>query len=174
MRNLLAEARSLGTQTPAAQTAGTAETRPIGPPHAVPAVSAITAPAPHHAELRSHLPGNLNLSQPERSERAAIVEHDGRVPRHWAEGLARLHPDRPPRGFTPSRWLEVVNDSGLLLDRWGTTLEALGSTDADVWGCDAAAPDQRLDLAGLAVEMSAARCCASPQARRPSRQPAEP
>jgi len=48
----------------------------------------------------------------------------------------------------------VVNDSGLLLDHWGSSLEALGWTDADVWGCDASAPDQRLDLAGLALAMS--------------------
>ena len=29
-------------------------------------------------------------------ERAAIVEHDGNIPRAWAEGFARLDPDRPP------------------------------------------------------------------------------
>jgi hypothetical protein len=29
-------------------------------------------------------------------ERAAIVEHDGAIPRAWAEGFARLDPNRPP------------------------------------------------------------------------------
>jgi hypothetical protein len=87
-------------------------------------------------------------------ERAAIVNHDGGVLRRWAEGLARLDPDRPPRGFSPARWLQLVNDSGLLLDRWGTNLDALGWTDTDVWGCDLAAPDQRLDNAGLALAVS--------------------
>lgn len=29
-------------------------------------------------------------------ERAAIVEHDGNIPRAWAEGFARLDPDRRP------------------------------------------------------------------------------
>jgi hypothetical protein len=31
------------------------------------------------------------------AERAAIVEHDGRTPRGWAEGFARLDADRTPR-----------------------------------------------------------------------------
>lgn len=89
-----------------------------------------------------------------REERAAICEFDGKVRRGWAEGLARLDPDVPPRGFPPLRWMELVNDSGLLLDQWGAVLEALGWTDLDLWACDQAAPDQRLDLAGLAVAMS--------------------
>src|SRR5215472_16428621 len=29
-------------------------------------------------------------------ERAAIVEYDGNITHAWAEGFARLHPDRPP------------------------------------------------------------------------------
>lgn len=111
------------------------------PPDPVSGVSGISG-----SQLRD---GNAD-----RDERAAISEHDGRVPRRWAEGLARLDPNRPPHGFTPARWLEVVNDSGLLLDRWGATLEALGWSDADVWACDSAAPDKRLDLAGLALAMS--------------------
>lgn len=151
MRNWLSEARA---HQPSAETAEIAKTPPSGTRPVVSAVSAISATALPYpvADGRAD---SLELSdQTDTSERAAISEHDGRVPRRWAEGLARLHPDIPPRGFTPSRWLEVVNDSGLLLDRWGSSLEALGWTDEDLWGCDASAPDQRLDLAGLAVEMS--------------------
>lgn len=112
-------------------------------------------PPPDPVSGVSGIPGSRHRDgDANRAERAAIIEHDGRVPRRWAESLARLHPDRPPRGFTPARWLEVVNDSGILLDRWGANLQALGWTDVELWGCDASAPDQRLDLAGLALAMS--------------------
>ena len=151
MRNWLSEARA---HQPSAETAEIAKTPPAGTRQVVSAVSAVSAttlPCP----VADGQSGDSEVShQTDTGERAAIIEHGGQMPRRWAEGLARLHPDRPPRGFTPIRWLEVVNDSGLLLDRWGATLEALGWIDADVWGCDASAPDQRLDLAGLALAMS--------------------
>jgi hypothetical protein len=37
-------------------------------------------------------------------ERAAIVEHDGKIPCEWAEGFARLDPDRPPVDVPLKRW----------------------------------------------------------------------
>jgi hypothetical protein len=50
-------------------------------------------------------------------ERAAIVEHDGGILRAWVEGLARLHPDRPP-GDVPLRWWQrFVDDVATFLDR---------------------------------------------------------
>jgi hypothetical protein len=36
-------------------------------------------------------------------ERAAIIEYDGTTPRAWAEGFARLDPDRPPSNVPPRR-----------------------------------------------------------------------
>jgi hypothetical protein len=51
----------------------------------------------------------------ELEERAAIVEYDGGVPRAWAEGYARLHPDRPPKDLPPKRWLQFINDIGRFL-----------------------------------------------------------
>jgi len=48
--------------------------------------------------------------------RAAIVEHDGGFPRAWAEGFARLHPDRPPDGVPLKRWQTFIDDCGRFLD----------------------------------------------------------
>jgi hypothetical protein len=47
-------------------------------------------------------------------ERAAIVEYDSNVPREWAEGSARLDPDRPPSDVPVKRWQRFVQSP----DRW--------------------------------------------------------
>src|SRR5262249_2964509 len=49
-------------------------------------------------------------------ERAAIVEYDRGIPRTWAEGCARLDPDRPPGDVPLRRWQRFVDDVGLFLD----------------------------------------------------------
>ena len=49
-------------------------------------------------------------------ERAAIVEHNGCIPRAWAEGFARLDSNRPPGDVPPRRWQRFVDDVGLFLD----------------------------------------------------------
>jgi hypothetical protein len=84
-------------------------------------------------------------------ERIAIAHHDSGIPERWASGLALLHPDRPPLGFSPAPWLQLINDAGGPLDRWGQKLNALTWNDDDLWACDPVAPDQRLDAAGLAI-----------------------
>jgi hypothetical protein len=43
-------------------------------------------------------------------ERAAIIEHDGKIPREWAEGFARLDVDRPPSDVPLKRWRRFVDD----------------------------------------------------------------
>jgi hypothetical protein len=68
-------------------------------------------------------------------ERAAIVEHHGAIPRAWAEGLARLDPDRPPGEVPARRWLQFVDDVGLFLDRWAAHASALGWGPHDLFGC---------------------------------------
>src|SRR6266542_3026649 len=50
------------------------------------------------------------------AERAAIVEHEGKISRAWAEGFARLDPDQPPGDMPPHRWQRFVDDVGLFLD----------------------------------------------------------
>jgi hypothetical protein len=83
-------------------------------------------------------------------ERAAIVEHDGGVPRAWAEGFARLDPDRPPNDVPPHRWRRFVDDVGSFLDgRLCAVAAALGWTAFDLFGADRDRPFARIDQAGL-------------------------
>jgi hypothetical protein len=83
-------------------------------------------------------------------ERAAIVEHDGKVPRAWAEGFARLNPDRPPGDVPLKRWQLFVDDGGRFLDSpFCAVAAALGWGPLDLFGCDRDRPFARIDQAGL-------------------------
>jgi hypothetical protein len=82
-------------------------------------------------------------------ERAAIIEHDVGIPRTWAEGFARLHPDRPPGDLPLRRWQRFVDDVGIFLDRWAAYAAALGWGPCDLFGCDRDRPFARIDQAGL-------------------------
>ena len=83
-------------------------------------------------------------------ERAAIVEYDGNIPHAWAEGYARLHPDRPPGDMPPRRWLTFIDDVGRFLDD-GCAAEAaaLGWEPLDLFGCNRDRLFARIDCAGL-------------------------
>lgn len=84
------------------------------------------------------------------AERAAIVEHDGKIPRGWAEGFARLDPDRPPADVPLKRWQRLVDDVGLFLDSpFCAVATALGWGPFDLFGCDRDRPFARIDRAGL-------------------------
>jgi hypothetical protein len=83
-------------------------------------------------------------------ERAGIVEHDGAIPRSWAEGFARLDPDRPPGDVPPRRWQRFIDDVGLFLDSPFCAVAAgLGWGPFDLFGCDRDRPFARIDKAGL-------------------------
>ena len=82
-------------------------------------------------------------------ERAAIIECDGKSPRAWAEGFARLNPDHPPGDVPLRRWQRFVDDAGIFLDRWAAYAAALGWGPYDLFGCDRDRPFARLDRAGL-------------------------
>lgn len=83
-------------------------------------------------------------------ERAAVIEHDGRAPRVWAEALARLDPARVPRDIMPKRWLCFIDDCGRFLDQgWAARAEDLGWGPLELFGCDRAKPFARIDRAGL-------------------------
>jgi hypothetical protein len=83
-------------------------------------------------------------------ERAAIVQHDGNIPRDWAEGLARLDPDHPPGDVPLQRWQCFVDDVGSFLDSpFCAAAAALGWGPYDLFGCNREKPFARVDHAGL-------------------------
>lgn len=83
-------------------------------------------------------------------ERAAIIEHDGGIPRSWAEALARLDPNRPPGDVPPRRWLRFIDDCGRFLDNgWAARAAVLGWGPLDLFGCDRERPFARVDHLGL-------------------------
>ena len=83
-------------------------------------------------------------------ERAAIFEHEGKIPRAWAEGFAMLDPDRPPGELPLKRWQRFVDDLGLFLDSpFCAVAAALGWGPNDLFGCDRDRPFARIDAAGL-------------------------
>jgi hypothetical protein len=65
---------------------------------------------------------HVEAEEPSRSwveaqeERAAIGEHDRKIAWDWAEGFARLDPDRPPKDVPLKRWQQFVDDAGRLID----------------------------------------------------------
>ena len=82
--------------------------------------------------------------------RAAIVDHGGKLPRSWAEGYARLHPERPPRDVPSKRWQTFVDECGRFLDGgWAKTAASIGWGPLDLFGCDRERPFARVDHAGL-------------------------
>jgi hypothetical protein len=84
------------------------------------------------------------------NERAGIIEHDGRIPREWAEGFARLDTDWPPPDMPPRRWQCFVDDVGRFLDSpFCAVAAALGWGPFELFGCDRDRPFARLDRAGL-------------------------
>lgn len=88
-------------------------------------------------------------------ERAGIVEHNGYIPRVWAEGFARLDPERPPSDVPPERWQRFVDDVGLFLDSpFRALAAALGWGPFDLFGCDRDRPFARIDQAGLLWQLN--------------------
>ena len=84
------------------------------------------------------------------AERAAIVEYDGGIPRAWAEGFARLDPERPPSDVPLKRWQCFIDDVGRFLDSpFCAVAAALGWGPHDLFGCDRNRPFARIDHAGL-------------------------
>ena len=83
-------------------------------------------------------------------ERAAIAAYDGGAPRVWAEGFARLDPNKPPSDVPPHRWLRFVDDCGRFLDEgWAKRAAELGWGPLDLFGCDRKRPFARVDQLGL-------------------------
>jgi hypothetical protein len=83
-------------------------------------------------------------------ERAAIAEYDGGAPRAWAEGFARLDPNKPPSDVPPQRWLRFLEDCRRFLGGgWASRAAELCWGQLDLFGCDRERPFARVDRAGL-------------------------
>jgi hypothetical protein len=83
-------------------------------------------------------------------ERAAIVKHDCGITHAWAEGYARLDPDRPLGDVPPQRWAAFIENVRLFLDgSFCAVAAALGWGPLDLFGCDRDRPFARIDQAGL-------------------------
>jgi hypothetical protein len=84
------------------------------------------------------------------AERAAVVEYECNIPRDWAEGFARLHPNHSPADVPPRRWLAFINDCRRFLEGgFAAKAAALGWGPFDVFGCDRDRPFARINQAGL-------------------------
>ena len=80
-------------------------------------------------------------------ERAAIVAEGAGAPRAWAEGFARLDPDRPPGGVPLRRWQRFVNEVGVFLDSpFCAVTAALGWGPYDLFGCNRERPLARASI----------------------------
>ena len=102
-----------------------------------------------HFEQRGERP-SAHRRMDANEEGAAIIEHDSRAPRAWAEALARLDLSRPPCDMSPKRWLQFIDDCGRFLDGgWAARADELGWGPLELFGCDRVNPFARLDRAGL-------------------------
>ena len=122
-----------------------------GPPPRVPqSVNSVTVPARAEPPMpgADRAGGSWSDAEP---EHAGIVEYDSHnIPRAWAEGFARLDPDRPPADVPRRRWLAFIDDCGrFLYGGFAARAAALGWGAFDVFGCDRDRPIARIDQSGL-------------------------
>ena len=79
-----------------------------------------------------------------------IFEVDlGAVPRDWFEGVRRLISLPCPRGISAARWGRLQMDAAVFLETWGAQASALDWCTVNIFGVNARAPFQRVDIAGL-------------------------
>lgn len=91
-------------------------------------------------------------------ERAAIVEHEGDLPRAWAEAFARLDCAALPIGFTLERWHRFLSDCGSFLDSgWAARAHQLGWSPKELFGCDRRRPFLDLAKSGLLWQVDGGR-----------------
>lgn len=82
------------------------------------------------------------------AERSAIVEHEGKLPRDWAEQLAELAHGPRPAGIAERDWSARLEALWRFADRHAAVLDAAGWGFAEVFGVGAAW--SRLDQRGAA------------------------
>jgi hypothetical protein len=83
-------------------------------------------------------------------ERAAIIEHEGGIPREWADALARIDRARPPPDISPRRWQVFLSDvDRFVQDGWPVRAAAEGWRPVDIFGFDGSAPLVRVNRRAL-------------------------
>jgi hypothetical protein len=130
-------------------------------------LATLAAPEPAHHQNENESPGSAPAKAAKsanpsaagvgadewgaiQEERAAIIGYDGGVPCAWAEGFARLDPDRRPLDVPPRRWQTFIDDGGRFLDNgWAKKAATLGWGPLDLFGADRRKPFARIDHAGL-------------------------
>jgi hypothetical protein len=129
------------------------QARTLGGLDALGGVAGETENAPAPADTAPATWGEADI------ERAAIIEHDGKIPRAWAEGFAQLRPERPPFDVPPKRWQQFIDDIGCFLDAgWAEKAAALSWGPLDLFGCDRERPFDRIGHAGLLWLLDGDRC----------------
>ncbi len=83
-------------------------------------------------------------------ERAAILEYEAGLPRHWAEYFARQLVIGPPGDFSPVRWQAAIDAALMFADQWASEAHRLGWRVEDIFGLHPTAPAARYDCRGLA------------------------
>ncbi|MBF0111052.1 MAG: hypothetical protein HQL76_17950, partial [Magnetococcales bacterium] len=82
-------------------------------------------------------------------ERAAIIEHEGGIPREWAEGMALLLVMPRPQDIPLARWHKVLRAVGVFIERHGKEVDRLGWTTEEIFGVHATRPSVRFGSQGL-------------------------
>ncbi len=93
--------------------------------------------------------GTFGTEVSDYEERAAITENLAGVPREWAEAFAKVQCAAHLDGYSPERWLALIDDGGRFLDRWAARAMDLGWSAVDCFGLDPKAPEARVDKMGL-------------------------
>lgn len=92
---------------------------------------------------------NLQFCPAEDIERAAIIEHDGGIPREWAAGYAELLAMPCPEKIDRARWQRFLSDCGRFLDTLAESAASFGWKAHDLFSVAGGESFARVQLAGL-------------------------